>query len=72
MYSQFLSTFDRTESISNEILTYIFEEQDMLSYGDLVLSITDKACQDLFDNFFKEDMCTFATLYPDNESEESK
>ncbi len=72
IYSQFLSTFDRTESISNEILTYVFEEQDMLSYGELVLSITDDACMRLFDAFFKENHFTFAALYPDNESEESK
>lgn len=69
VYSQFLSTFDRTESIANEILTYIFEEQDMLSYGDLVLSITDKECKELFDSFFDLRHATFAALYPENESE---
>ena len=70
VYSQFLSTFDRTESIANEILTYIFEQQDMLSYGDLVLSITDKECTDLFHSFFKRDHATFAALYPEQESED--
>ncbi len=71
VYSQFLSTFDRTESISNEILTYVFEEQDMLSYGELVLSITNEACLQLFEEFFHDNHFTFAALYPDNESEEN-
>ena len=71
VYSQFLSTFDRTESISNEILTYVFEEQDMLSYGDLVLSITNEECTNLFSDFFKPQNMTFASLYPEHESEEN-
>jgi len=71
VYSQFLSTFDRTESIANEILTYVFEEQDMLSYGDLILDITDSECKALFDSIFKPEHAAFVSLYPESESEES-
>ncbi len=72
VYSQYLSTFDRTESIANEILTYVFEEQDMLSYGDLILSVTNEDCGNLFKTFFIPEHATFASLYPEQESEESK
>lgn len=71
VYSQFLSVFDRTESIANEILAYVFEEQNMLDYGDVVLSVTNEDCHDLFANFFQSERMTFAALYPYNESEES-
>lgn len=72
VYSQFLSVFDRTESIANEILAYVFEDQNMLSYGDTVLSVTNEDCQKLFHSFFHPDHTAFAALYPYNESEESK
>ncbi|MBE6672453.1 MAG: insulinase family protein [Ruminococcaceae bacterium] len=72
VYSQFLSVFDRTESIANEILAYVFEDQDMLRYGDLVLSVTNDDCKALFDRFFLPNHMTFASLYPYHESEESK
>lgn len=71
VYSQFLCAFDRTESIANEILTYIFEEQDMLCYGELVLSVTNEECKQLFEAFFTPEHATFASLYPEQESEES-
>ena len=72
VYSQFLSVFDRTESIANEILAYVFEDQNMLEYGDIVLSITNDCCQKVFEEFFKDEHFTFASLYPYPEREESK
>lgn len=64
VYAQLVKSFDSTEEIANNFLTYIFDDSDMLDYSDTIASVTKEDVTKLIADLFKEDHYTLATVLP--------
>lgn len=64
MYSEFVKSFDSTDSIANNLLSFICEETEMLSYAQIIDSISFEYVNELFDAAFGEGKTTLSVVYP--------
>ena len=64
MYSEFVKSFDSTDSIANNLLAFFCEDAELLSYADVIESITyDDVCK-LFENCFDDERATLSVVKP--------
>ena len=64
MYAEFVKSFDSTDNIANNLFTFICEDSELLSYADIIESITfDDVCK-LFKTAFSEECTALSVIYP--------
>ena len=64
MYSEFVKSFDSTDSIANNLLAFFCEDAELLSYADVIESITyDDVCK-LFENCFDDERAALSVVKP--------
>lgn len=64
MYAEFVKSFDSTESIANNLFSFICEEGDLLSYQSTLEQITfDEVCR-LFEDAFAPHTAALSVVYP--------
>ncbi len=64
MYSEFVKSFDSTDSIANNLLAFFCEDGELLSYADIIESVTyDDVCK-LFETCFNDECATLSVVKP--------
>ncbi len=64
MYSSFVRSFDSTDEIANNFLSYVFDGGDMLDYSDVVASLDIEYANELFRRIFKDGHYNLTTVMP--------
>ena len=64
MYAEFVKSFDSTDSIANNLFSFICEDSELLSYAEILDEVNfDDVCE-LFDHSFDEEMISLSVIYP--------
>ena len=64
MYAEFVKSFDSTDNIANNLLSFICEDTEMLSYANIIDSISFEYVNELFETSFDEEKITISIVYP--------
>ena len=64
MYAEFVKSFDSTESIANNLLAFVCEDAELLSYADVIDSVSFEYVSELFNESFKKNTSTLSIIYP--------
>lgn len=64
MYAEFVKSFDSTDNIANNLMAFSFDGAEILSYADIIESITFEDVQDLFEDAFDKDKITLSVILP--------
>lgn len=64
MYSSFVRSFDSTDEIANNFLSYVFDGGDMLDYSEIVASLELEYTNELFRRIFKKNHFNLTTIMP--------
>lgn len=64
MLAEFIKSFDSTESIANNLFSFICEDCEMLSYADLIEQITFEEVEQLFHSSFSADAFALSVVFP--------
>ncbi len=71
MYAEFVKTFDSTDSIANNLFSFFCEESELLSYADILDSVTFEEVCSLLQTAFCEDAIALSVVRPlDNDRNE--
>ncbi len=64
MYSEFVKSFDSTDNIANNLLAFFCEGAELLSYADIIESVSFEDICRLFENCFTTDSLTLSVVKP--------
>lgn len=64
MYAEFVKSFDSTDSIANNLFSFICEDAELLSYAEILEEITFEEVSELFENAFSEEKIALAVILP--------
>ena len=64
LYSDELRAYDSTEEIANRLLSFVFDDAEMISYPELLQNLTVKDLEPLLKEAFLEDYFAISTIYP--------
>lgn len=64
MYSEFVKSFDSTDNIANNLLSFFCEGAELLSYADVIASVTLEDVCRLFENCFTRESITLSVVKP--------
>ena len=64
MYAEFVKSFDSTDSIANNLFSFICEDSEMLSYTELLEQVTYEEVCDLFRTSFREEAIALSVVSP--------
>ena len=71
MYAEFVKSFDSTDNIANNLMSWAFEDAELLSYADTVNSVTFDDVKALFENAFDKEKITLSVVLPLENKEET-
>lgn len=66
MYAEFVKSFDSTESVANNLFSFICEDSDLLSFQDVLESVTFEEVCHLFERAFLPHTVTLSVVRPLN------
>lgn len=64
MYAEFVKSFDSTDNIANNMLSFICEDTELLSYADVIESVTFEDVQEHFKTAFAPESVTLSVVLP--------
>ncbi len=64
MLAEFIKTFDSTDSIANNLFHFICEDCELLSYAELLESVTFEEVCSLFETAFSEESTALSVILP--------
>ena len=64
MYAEFVKSFDSTDSIANNLFSFICEDSELLSYAEILEEITFSEVCDLFEHAFSEEKIALSVVLP--------
>ncbi len=64
MYAEFVKEFDSTESIANNLLSFVFDGSDMLSYAEIIAGVSFEDVIRLWETAFRDEYFTMSAVYP--------
>ncbi len=64
MYAEFVKSFDSPESIANDLIDFAFDGADLLSYADVIQSVTFEDVCDAFSTAFDPKKATLSVILP--------
>ena len=64
MYAEFVKSFDSTDSIANNLFSFFCEDSELLSYADIIDSITFEEVCILLQTAFCEEAVALSVVYP--------
>ena len=70
MYAEFVKSFDSTDNIANDLMSFYFDGAEILSYADIIESVTFEDVTKLLENAFDKEKITLSVVVPLNEKEE--
>ena len=66
MYAEFVTEFDSTDSIANNLLSFIFDGSELLSYANIIADVQFEDVEELFGGHFRDEFFTMSAVYPLN------
>ncbi len=66
MYAEFVKEFDSTDSIANNLLSFIFDGSELLSYANIIADVQFEDVEELFGGHFRDEFFTMSAVYPLN------
>ena len=66
MYAEFVKSFDSTDSIANNLFSFICEDSELLSYARILDSVTFEEVVTLFETAFARERCALSVVRPLN------
>lgn len=71
IYSEFVKSFDSTDNISNNLLSFVFEDSELLSYTEIIESVTFDDVTKALESAFDKNKVTLSVILPlDNKVKE--
>lgn len=64
MYAEFVKSFDSTDNIANNLLSFTFDDCELLSYAEIIDSVTFEDVKDLFETAFDKEKITLSVILP--------
>lgn len=64
MYSEFVKSFDSTDNIANNLLAFFCEDGELLSYAEIIESVSFEDVCALFENSFLPERITLSVVRP--------
>lgn len=64
MYAEFVKSFDSTDNIANNLLSFVFEDAELLSYTDIIDSVTFEDVTEALKNAFDQSKVTLSVILP--------
>lgn len=64
MYAEFVKSFDSTDSIANNLFSFICEDAELLSYAEILEEITFEDVCRLFEHAFDEEKISISVVSP--------
>ena len=64
MYAEFVKSFDSTDSIANNLFSFICDDADLLSYSELIDSVTFEEVCEQFVRSFNKDSTVLSVVLP--------
>lgn len=64
MYAEFVKSFDSTDSIANNLFSFVCEDSELLSYAEILEEISFEEICDLFKHAFDEDKISLSVVLP--------
>ena len=64
MYSEFVKSFDSTDNIANTLFSFVCEGAELLSYADIINSVTFEEVCEQFKNAFSPETVTLSVILP--------
>ena len=64
MYAEFVKSFDSTDNVANNMLSFIFDGCELLSYADIIDSVTFDDVKAIFENAFDKEKITLSVISP--------
>ena len=64
LYANMVKSFDSTEDIANNFLSYIFEGSDIFNFIDIINSVDYNYTSELLLKMFKDDYYSISVIYP--------
>jgi len=64
MLAEFIKSFDSTDSIANNLFSFICEDCEFLSYAEIVEQVTFQEVCELFKSAFREDATALSVVLP--------
>ena len=64
MYAEFVKSFDSTDNIANNLLSFVCEDAELLSYADIIDSVTFSDVQNAFEAAFVPERITLSVILP--------
>ena len=68
MYAEFVKSFDSTDNIANNLLSFICEDSELLGYADILDSITFEEVEGLLATSFDESATALSIVFPLNQT----
>ncbi len=64
IFADFIKTFDSTEEIACELMSYIFEDCDMFDYAEVIRELKFEDVEELLNNVFCDEYFAMSTIMP--------
>ena len=64
MYAEFVKAFDSTDSIANNMLSFICDDAELLDYSDIVSSVTFEDVCEQFEKSFSKETIVLSVVLP--------
>ena len=64
MYAEFVKSFDSTDSIANNLFSFICEDSEMLSYTEILEQVTYEEVCALFESSFRTEATSLSVISP--------
>ena len=71
MYAEFVKSFDSTDSIANNLFSFICEDCELLDYANLIESVTFEEVAELFKTAFQPQATALSVILPLNQKLET-
>ena len=69
-YAEFVKSFDSTDNIANNLMSFAFDGAELLSYADIIDSVSFDDVTEIFKNAFDKEKITLSVILPlENEEE---
>ena len=66
MYAEFVKEFDSTDSIANNLFSFICDGADIFEYASIISDVTFEQVEELFAKSFNDEFFTMSVVYPIN------
>ena len=64
LYADYLRSFESTSSIANSFLNFLFDDCDLLDFGEILGSVTMEEIDGVFRSLFREEHFALSAIYP--------